>query len=55
LKFGQREVIGEWVPEDEPGMSDIAAKGKKWLRGILWSAIDAKMILRRTIHTHGGP
>jgi hypothetical protein len=55
LKLGQREVIGEWVPEDEPGISDIATKGKKWLRGILWSEIDAKMILRRIIHARGGP
>lgn len=42
----QRDIIGEWVPEPEPGMSDVLDDGRKWLRGIRWSSIDANLILR---------
>lgn len=47
--FRQKDVLGEWVPLKEPGVSDVIRKGKiKWLRGIRWEAIDANMIL---VHT----
>lgn len=42
----QKDVIGEWVPIDEPGLSDVTSGNEKWLRGIRWEEIDAKMILR---------
>jgi hypothetical protein len=42
----QRDVIGEWVPQDEPGTSDVLAHGQKWLRGVRWSEIDENLILR---------
>jgi hypothetical protein len=42
----QRDVIGEWVPIKEPGLSDVFHEGDKWLRGIQWSEIDANLILR---------
>lgn len=42
----QKDVIGEWVPEGEPGMSDVLADKRKWLRGIRWSEIDANLVLR---------
>lgn len=50
----QRDVIGEWVPVKEPGVSDIIQtkkfKGKKttkkWISGLRWERIDETMILR---------
>lgn len=46
--FRQKDVIGEWVPISEPGVSDTMANGKKWLRGIRWEEIDQHMVLRHT-------
>jgi len=44
--FRQRDVIGEWVPIAEPGLSlVINTKGQKWLRGLRWEELDANMIL----------
>ncbi len=42
----QKDVIGEWVPLDEPGLSDVTSGNDKWLRGIRWEEIDSKMILK---------
>lgn len=42
----QKDVIGEWVPIAEPGISDITRDGEKWLRGIRWEEIDDNLILR---------
>lgn len=41
----QKDVIGEWVPQSEPGMSDVARGNYKWLRGIRWSEISENGIL----------
>ena len=52
LQFGlmlhQRDVIGEWIPETEPGDSDLRFDGLKWLRGLRWEEIDSNLILRHT-------
>jgi hypothetical protein len=50
----QRDVIGEWVPVKEPGVSDVIQtkkfkgqkKTKKWITGIRWERIDENLILR---------
>jgi len=42
----QKDVVGEWVPLREPGISDVQADGMKWLRGIRWEEIDQNMTLR---------
>jgi hypothetical protein len=42
----QKDVIGEWVPLSEPGISAIARDGEKWLRGITWQEVDENLILR---------
>lgn len=42
----QKDVIGEWVPQGEPGTSEVLRDEDKWLRGIRWSSIDQNMILR---------
>lgn len=46
LMLRQKDVIGEWVPFDEPGESDVRFRGMKWLRGLRWEEIDANMVLR---------
>lgn len=43
----QKDVIGEWVPLSEPGISDHTDPVKgKWLRGLDWREIDDNFILR---------
>jgi hypothetical protein len=44
----QKDVIGEFVPLDEPGDSEVIdhARGLKWLRGLRWEEIDGNFILR---------
>ncbi len=42
----QKDVIGEWVPISEPGVSAIHDGDNKWLRGIVWTEIDENLILR---------
>lgn len=42
----QKDVVGEWVPLREPGISDVQSDGMKWLRGIRWEEIDQNMTLR---------
>jgi hypothetical protein len=49
LMLKQTEVIGEWVPTSEPGISDIFKGSEKWVRGLKWSNIDDNFILRHTI------
>jgi hypothetical protein len=44
----QKDVIGEWVPQSEPGVSDVVHGDEKWLHGLRWSEIDEDLILRHT-------
>lgn len=46
--FRQKDVIGEWVPMAEPGLSAVTHDNMKWLRGIKWEQIDDNLILRHT-------
>jgi len=47
LAMRQKDVIGEWVPLE--GVSGgITHKNTRWTGGLVWSDIDAKMILRKT-------
>jgi hypothetical protein len=46
LILRQKDVIGEWVPEIEPGETDVRHDGEKWLRGLRWEEIDHNLILR---------
>lgn len=41
----QRDVIGQWTPQGEPGMSDVTWRGKKWLFGIDWRNVSPDLIL----------
>jgi hypothetical protein len=49
----QRDVVGEWVPIPEPGVSDITANGKKWLRGARWEEVDENMVFRHPASRDG--
>lgn len=43
----QKDVIGEFVPVGEPGVSEITWDPYgKWLRGIRWNQIDENLVLR---------
>lgn len=46
LILRQMDVIGSWVPENEPGDTDVRHGGEKWLRGVRWEEIDQNLILR---------
>jgi len=48
LPLRQKDIIGEWIPLSEDGISDILHRGSKWLRGITWDEIDENLILRHT-------
>jgi hypothetical protein len=49
----QMDVVGQWVPETEPGDSDIRRGGEKWLRGLRWSEIDKDYVLRHPMSRDG--
>jgi hypothetical protein len=52
-KLAQRDCIGEWIPNSEPGLSDVIYKDEKWLRGIRWEEIDGDFILRHATSKGG--
>ena len=39
LCLRQKDVIGEWVPVGEPGLSDVVYGGRKWMHGLRWDEI----------------
>jgi hypothetical protein len=47
--FRQKDVIGEWVPLTEPGVSDVVSGGRKWLMGLRWETIDHNMVLKHRL------
>lgn len=56
LILRQKDVIGEWVPVNEPGVSDVICPQKgKWLRGLRWSEIDENQILRHVTSKKSKP
>ena len=42
----QKDVIGEWLPLTEPGLSDVTSNRRKWVKGIRWEEIDDSLVLR---------
>lgn len=43
----QKDILGEWVPIDEPGpLSDVISGNLKWIRGLRGEEIDENFILR---------
>lgn len=53
LMLRQKDVIGEWVPGSEPGISDVTLGTDKWIMGIRWSEIDQNLTLRHTTSKRG--
>lgn len=49
----QKDVIGEWVPVSEPGISAVVGPKGKWLMGLRWEEIDEHMILRHNTSKRG--
>jgi hypothetical protein len=45
----QKDVIGEWIPDKVPGLSDILDRGKKWMMGLRWEEVDAELVLRHRL------
>jgi hypothetical protein len=45
LCLRQKDVVGEWVPVAEPGLSSVIRAGYKWLRGLRWDEISRDMIV----------
>jgi hypothetical protein len=45
LGLRPKDVIGEWIPVDEPGASDIHHAGMKWLYGLHWREVSPDLIL----------
>lgn len=42
----QKDVIGEYVPQSEPGISDVLVGNWKWARGLRFEEIDQNFVLR---------
>ncbi|GIQ73220.1 hypothetical protein [Bradyrhizobium sp. RD5-C2] len=49
LKLRQVDVIGEWVPVSDLTPSTVIWGEEKWVRGLRWSDVDDKMILRFSV------
>lgn len=41
----QKDVIGEYVPQDEPGISAVIFGQMKWMRGLVWEEVNENFIL----------
>ena len=47
LTLRQKDAIGEWVPLDEPGLSDVTWKSHKWLYGVDWREVENMKLTHR--------
>lgn len=46
LMLRQKDVIGEWVPQSEPGISDVHHGIMKWISGLRWSSVNENLIVK---------
>lgn len=50
----QTDMVGEFVPLDEPGVSDVVSpRFGKWLRGARWNEIDRDLMFAHTTSKRG--
>lgn len=49
LTMRPKDIIGEWVPVEEPGLSAVTWHGMKWFAGVTWEEVDASLILRHRL------
>jgi hypothetical protein len=47
----QIDVLGQWVPNSEPGISAVTYGDQKWMRGLRWESIDANLVLHLRLGT----
>lgn len=45
----RKDVIGEWISLNAPGLSDISYGRQKWLMGIRWEEISDALVLRHRL------
>ncbi|OKO84225.1 hypothetical protein [Bradyrhizobium sp. NAS96.2] len=43
----QRDCLGEYVPLEERGSTNVVWKGMKWLHGLRWTEVGDDLVLRR--------
>lgn len=44
----QKDLIGEWEPLSEPGISEVTDGNDKWLRGARWEEVDQAFVFDHT-------
>jgi hypothetical protein len=49
LGMRQKDMIGEWVPRSEPGVTDVFNGGSKWLMGARWEEIDEQFVWKHRL------
>lgn len=49
LALRPKDVLGEWIPQSWPGISDVHDRDMKWLVGIQWREIDKNLILKHRV------
>src|SRR5262249_28933908 len=47
LAVRPKDAIGEWLPLEEPGTSDVTGYGLKWLYGFHWRDADGLILKHR--------
>lgn len=45
----QKDVIGEYVPQSEPGLSEVLAHGEKWINGFHWKNVSPTHVLEHRL------
>lgn len=45
----QKDMIGEWVPMTEPGVTDVLSGPRKWLMGARWEEVDANFVWKHRL------
>jgi len=49
LLLRQKDVIGEWIPLSEPGLSAVTYRGLKWVCGLDWREVSADLVLTHAL------
>ena len=49
----QKDCIGEWIPIDWAGRSDVVDGDFKWVRGVAWDEIDEELVLNHITSKKG--
>lgn len=47
LGIRQKDALGEWLRNSEPGLSEITSQGEKWLFGMHWKNAEGLLITHR--------